>query len=76
MQDAVQGDHLSKSNAFMLPILDLNPNDATCIYLVLLFVIEEYHNSKKTRYRPFIRGNSYANVVLWQHWHYNGWVRH
>ena len=41
MQDVAQGDHPSKSDVLMLPILDLNPNDKTCIYSVLLFVIEQ-----------------------------------
>lgn len=29
MQDVVQGDHASKSDVFMLPIIDLNRNDET-----------------------------------------------
>ena len=96
MQDVAQGDHPSKSDVLMLPILDLNPNDKTCIYSVLLIVIEqskklsvttpitfdqplwikalEIITAKKNRYRPFIRKISYVNVVLWQRWHYNGWV--
>ena len=44
MQDVMQGDHPSKSDVLMLPITDLNPNDETCIYLVLLFVIEQSKN--------------------------------
>ena len=31
MQDAHSGQNLSKSDANMLPIIDLNPSDPTCI---------------------------------------------
>ena len=40
MQYISNGSHLPKSNITMLPIMDLNPTDETCIYSTLLFVIE------------------------------------
>ena len=40
MQDISNG-HPPKSNITMLPIIDLNPTDESCIYSTLLFVIEQ-----------------------------------
>lgn len=41
MQDISKGSHPPKSNITMLPIIDLNPTDESCIYSTLLFVIEQ-----------------------------------
>ena len=41
MQDVTKGDHPPRSDTVLLPIIDLNPNDETCIYSTLLFVIEK-----------------------------------
>ena len=41
MQDISTGHHPPKSSITMLPIIDLNPSDRTCIYSTLLFVINQ-----------------------------------
>jgi len=41
MQDISTGSHPPKSTITMLPIIDLNPSDMTCIYSTLLFVIDQ-----------------------------------
>ena len=41
MQDISTGNHQPKSKTVMLPIIDLNPNDETCVHSVLLFAIEQ-----------------------------------
>ena len=41
MQEVSTGHHQAKSKTVMLPIMDLNPNDETCVLSVLLFVIEQ-----------------------------------
>ena len=38
MQDAYQGQYPSKSDIYLLPIVDLNSSDPTCIYSTLLYV--------------------------------------
>ena len=38
MQDANSGDYPSKSDVHLLPIIDLNPSDPTCIYSTLLYI--------------------------------------
>ena len=38
MQDASSGQYPSKSDVFLLPIIDLSPSDPTCIYSTLLHV--------------------------------------
>ena len=35
------GDYLSKSMVHMLPITDLDPNDMSCIYSTLSFIIQQ-----------------------------------
>ena len=44
MQDISTGHHQPKSKTVMLPKLDLNPNNETCVHSVLLFVIEQSKN--------------------------------
>ena len=41
IQDISTGHHQPKSKTVMLPIIDLNSNDKTCVYSVLLFAIEQ-----------------------------------
>ena len=41
MQDISTGNHPKKANITMLPLIDLNPNDETCIYSTLLYIIEQ-----------------------------------
>lgn len=41
MQHVSSGNHPPKSTTTMLPIIDLNPSDYTCIYSVLLYVLEQ-----------------------------------
>lgn len=41
MQDISTGTHPPKSNIKMLPIININPSDPTCIYSTLLFVIDQ-----------------------------------
>ena len=41
MSQRCAGDYPGKSVVSFLPILDLNPNDPTCIYSVLLFITEQ-----------------------------------
>ena len=41
MQKLDNGSHPRKAEVVMLPIIDLNPNDETCIYSVLLSIIEQ-----------------------------------
>ena len=51
MQDISTGHHQPKSKTVMLPIIDLNSNDKTCVHSVLLFAIEQ---SKKLNVKePF-----------------------
>ena len=38
MQDANSGDYPSKSDVHLLPIIDLNASDPTCIYSTLLYI--------------------------------------
>ena len=40
IQDISTGHHQPKSKTVMLPKLDLNPNNETCVHSVLLFVKE------------------------------------
>ena len=47
MQDVTKGIHSPQSDTVMLPIIDLNPNDETCIYSTLHFIIEQ---SKKLNF--------------------------
>ena len=44
MQSVSVGCHPHKSDILMLPIIDLNPNDTTCIYSTLLFIQEQAIN--------------------------------
>lgn len=41
MQRISNGDHLPNSTITLLPIIDLNPSNYTCIYSTLLFVIDQ-----------------------------------
>ena len=41
MQDVTKEVYPQRPDTVMLPIIDLNPNDETCIYSTLLFVIEQ-----------------------------------
>ena len=41
MQHVCTGKHSAVSEVSMLPILDLNPNDMTCVYSTLVFVEEQ-----------------------------------
>ena len=82
MQDISTGNHQPKSKTVMLPIIDLNPNDETCVHSVLLFAIEQ---SKKLNVKePSITFDqplwfkaleiitsswwlSYVDVLLWKY---------
>ena len=44
MQDAQSGQYASKSDVNLLPIVDLNPSDTTCIYSTLLYVESQANN--------------------------------
>jgi len=41
MQDVIQGIHPPSADFRLLPIIDLNPNDRSCIYSTLVFVEEQ-----------------------------------
>lgn len=41
MQDVSTGKHLPKSDVVLLPLLDLNPFDESCIYTTLLFIQDQ-----------------------------------
>ena len=41
MQDISQGVHQGKAKIVILPIIDLNPSDYSCIYSALLFVQDQ-----------------------------------
>ena len=41
MQDVTVGSHSPSSNIRILPIIDLNPNDKSCMLSTLLFVIDQ-----------------------------------
>ena len=42
MERVSNGDHLPNSTITLLPVIDLNPSDYTCIYSTLLFVIDQF----------------------------------
>ena len=41
MQQEIHGDHPKNASITLLPIIDLNPTNYTCIYSTLLFVIDQ-----------------------------------
>jgi transglutaminase/protease-like cytokinesis protein 3 len=41
MSKHISGDHSGVATVSFLPIIDLNPNDLSCIYSVLMFVINQ-----------------------------------
>ena len=41
MQNISQGVHQGKAKIVILPIIDLNPSDYSCIYSALLFVQDQ-----------------------------------
>ena len=41
MQNISQGVHQGKAKIVILPIIDLNPSDYSCIYSTLLFVKDQ-----------------------------------
>ena len=47
MQFVQKGDHPGMSSVMFLPMIDVNPSDATCIYSTLKFLAEhaKYHNA-------------------------------
>ena len=43
MQFVHDGDHPGKSSVMFLPMIDMNPTDASCIYSTLMFISEHAH---------------------------------
>ena len=43
MQFVHVGDHPGKSSVMFLPMIDMNPSDASCVYSTLMFVSEHAH---------------------------------
>ena len=41
MQDVSKGDHPGKSDIVLMPIIDLDPRNETCLYSTLLFIIDQ-----------------------------------
>ena len=46
MQSAIHGEHSGASSVNFLPMIDMNPNDPSCIYSTLLHVLREAEKAK------------------------------